>query len=134
MSLGALIHALHHTKVLKAHQLVLVRLADHANDHGLAWPAHSRLARESGYTREYVIRVMHDLVAQGVITEVFDAKGRRRYQLPVYDVKRQCCSCEQPPDTCEVSSQAPPGNCELGSAPVNSAVANSRPANENPAE
>ena len=65
MSLGALVHALQHGKVLKAHQLVFVRLADHATDSGLSWPSHSLLARETGYTRQYVIRVIADLLREG---------------------------------------------------------------------
>jgi len=97
MSLGALVHVLEHTKVLKAHQLIVVRLADHATPSGPSWPSHSLLAHQTGYTREYVIRVIHDLLTQGVITEVFDAKGRRRYQLHVYDFKQKSCSCEHPP-------------------------------------
>src|SRR5262245_13705819 len=141
MSLGAIVHGMQHVKVLKAHQLVYLRLADHATESGLSWPSHSLLARETGYTREYVIRVMQDLLQQGEIREVFDPKGRRRYQVPVYDFKRKCCGCEQPDLGCELSSQFPnetgslaDRNCELSSGGVNSTPANSSPANENPAE
>jgi len=107
MSLGALVHALQHVKVLKAHQLIFVRLADHATDSGLSWPSHSLLARETGYTREYVIRVMHDLLQQGAMKEVFDAKGRRRYQLPVYDFKRKECSCSTTEFRSDLPAPAP---------------------------
>jgi len=134
MSFGALVHALQHVKVLKAHQLIVIRLADHATDSGLSWPSHSLLARETGYTREYVIRVMHDLVTEGVVNEVFDAKGRRRYQLPVYDIKHRCCSCEQSPAECELSSQLLVSACELSFESVNSAACKSSHSNENATE
>jgi hypothetical protein len=39
MSIAALLHVVNHTKALRADQLVLMRLADHATDSGLSWPA-----------------------------------------------------------------------------------------------
>jgi DNA-binding MarR family transcriptional regulator len=134
MSHGALVHVLDHAKVLKAHQLIIVRLANHATDSGLSWPSHSLLARETGYTRVYVVRVIHDLIEQGAIKEVFNMKGRRRYQLHVYDFKKKRCSCEQPADEYKLSTQLPKSACKLSSAGVNSAACKSSQANENAAE
>ena len=139
MSLGALVHALQHGKVLKAHQLVFVRLADHATDSGLSWPSHSLLARETGYTRQYVIRVIADLLREGVMREVCDAKGRRRYQLHVYHTKTKTCTCEGEVSTgdtadCQLSLQAPRSTCKQSPDGVNSPTANSCSDKENVVE
>jgi hypothetical protein len=134
MSIAAILHALNHSKAVKAHQLILIRLADHATDSGLSWPSHSLLARETGYTRRYVITAIQDLIRFGSIRVVLNHKGQERYQLFVYDTKHNTCSCEQPPPGCELSSQAPKSTCELSSEGVNSLASKSSHPNGIPAE
>jgi Helix-turn-helix domain len=129
MSIGALLHVLQHSKTTKSQRLILLHLADHATDSGLAWPSHRLLATETGYTRQWVIQAIDDLVRGGSLKVVYNAKGNVRYQLPVYDTKTKTCSCEGELSTgqrqdCQVSLQAPPGNCKVSLAGVNSPACN----------
>jgi Helix-turn-helix domain len=137
MSIAAILHVLQHSKTTKSHRLLLIHLADHATDSGLSWPSHSQLARETGYTRRWVISAVDDLLRWGAMKEVYNAKGQTRYQLPVYDTKTHTCTCEGQLSTghrgpCELTSQAPQSNpgraCELSSKGVKSPACNfSRP-------
>jgi hypothetical protein len=131
MSIGALLHVLQHSKALKADKLILVQLADHATDSGLSWPSHSLLARETGYTRQWVITTLDRLLETGALRQVFNAQGKMRYQLHVYDTKTKTCTCETtdlPVENssadCQLSLQAPESNCELSSEGVNSLACN----------
>ena len=68
MSIPALLHVLKHSKTLQSHQLVLLRLADHANLHGVAWPSVATLMGETSYKRKWIEQVLEALVTVGELT------------------------------------------------------------------
>jgi hypothetical protein len=106
MSIAAILHVLNHSKALQSDQLILLRLADHATDHGLTWLARTTLARETGYTRQLVHRVLLRLQQLGEIREVWSANGQRRWEIPVYNSETREC-------TCHFRLQAPESNCNV---------------------
>lgn len=48
-------------------KLTLIALADHAGEHGVAWPASARLAEKTGQGRSTVLRQLARLEEQGLI-------------------------------------------------------------------
>jgi hypothetical protein len=127
MSIAAILHVLNHSKALQSDQLVLLRLADHATDHGLTWPARTTLARETGYTRQLVHRVLLRLVQMGEIREVYSSVGQRRWEIPVYNSKTHECACH-------FRLQAPERNCNVNPKSVTGPSCNSSGPNGIPAE
>lgn len=94
------------------HKLLLVCLADHANDDGVCWPSHDRLAHRIGRTRRTVIRMIHELEEQGFV-RVNSGRGRSStYHLSI--------------PTCDTAMSHPPR--------VTCDTAMSHPEQENPAE
>jgi hypothetical protein len=92
MSIPALLHVLKHSKTLQSHQLVLLRLADHANLQGVAWPSVATLMGETGYKRKWIEQVLEALVTVGELTR--EKVGRSyRYRLFTYDAKTDRCTC-----------------------------------------
>lgn len=49
--------------------LVLLCLADHANDDGICWPAYDRIAARARCTRRQAIRCVERLIAEGWVTK-----------------------------------------------------------------
>src|SRR5688500_3357804 len=92
MSIAAILHVLNHSKALQSHQTILVQLANHANDQGSAWPSVATLMAKTGYKRNWLEKVLDDLVHVGEIAR--EKAGRSyRYRLPVYDTKTKTCTC-----------------------------------------
>jgi hypothetical protein len=93
MSIPALLHVLKHGQVKQSHKLILVELANHANEMGLAWPSIATVAEATGYTTRWVKTVLEDLVQADAIAR---AKVGRSYQyrLHLYDSKHKTCTCE----------------------------------------
>lgn len=58
-----------------AHKLILVIIANHANDSGTAWPSHSKIAARAGLQRRHAINIINDLEADGLLT-VIRSRGR----------------------------------------------------------
>jgi hypothetical protein len=127
MSIAAILHVLNHSKALQSDQLLLLRLADHATDQGLTWPARTTLARETGYTRQLVHRALLRLMQLGEIREVWSADGQRRWEVPVYNSKTKEC-------TCHFTLQAPKSTCNFNPPSVTGDACKSRHGKENPAE
>jgi hypothetical protein len=77
-------YVLKYSKAKTSHQLVLLRIANHSNDEGLAWPSYQTLANETGYTRRYVIRIVADLEAVGEIEILPTGSpyGGQAYRIP----------------------------------------------------
>jgi len=92
MSIPAHLHVIKHTKALQSHQLVLIRLADHANLQGLAWPSVALLMAETGYKRRWVEMALDALVRMGEIIRVKVGRSYR-YQLDLYDTEADTCTC-----------------------------------------
>jgi hypothetical protein len=72
-----------------ADRLMLLALADNADDHGLAWPGVDRLAAKCGVTRRPAQRTLRRLEADGWLTTILGGGTRAqrtigipsRYQL-----------------------------------------------------
>ncbi|WP_372809130.1 helix-turn-helix domain-containing protein, partial [Pontiella sp.] len=54
-------------KVTYAEKLVLLALADHADDEGVCWPSQEKLSDKTGITRTRVSRLVHSLKQRGLI-------------------------------------------------------------------
>jgi hypothetical protein len=92
MSIGAILHVLNHSKALQSYQTILVQLANHANDAGVAWPSVATLAAKTGYKRKWIEAVLAELETLGEYRREKVWRGYR-YQLYVYDTKKKTCSC-----------------------------------------
>lgn len=69
-------------------KLVLICMADHANDADLAWPSFDKLAKRCDMSRRHVIRVMADLEKWGLIVrfeEVPYKPTKYRLMIPTSD-------------------------------------------------
>ena len=102
MAISTLLHVLNHSKTKKSHQLVLLRIADHINKDGLAWPRPTTLARKTGLSRYWVIRCLAELVLVGELEIIPDGspQGGVAYRFP-------------PCSECQLTLQLPKSNCQL---------------------
>jgi hypothetical protein len=84
MAIDKILHVLNHSKAKKSHRLVLIEIANHINNHGLAWPSYQRLANRTGLVRHWVIKIVSDLVAVGELKIVPNASptGTNAYRIP----------------------------------------------------
>lgn len=60
--------------------LLLLALADYADDRGYCFPTQKQLAQKCRCSERHVRNLMKDLIADGVV-RVIDNKGNNRYQL-----------------------------------------------------
>jgi len=65
--------------------LVLLALADHANDKGVCWPGVARVARKARMSERHVQRILRKLQRAGQLTMKAGAgnKGTNLYQIPM---------------------------------------------------
>jgi hypothetical protein len=84
MAINTLLQVLNFSKTKKSHRLVLIEIANHTNNEGLAWPSYQRLANRTGLVRHYVIKIVSDLVAVGELEIVANAspRGTNAYRIP----------------------------------------------------
>lgn len=84
-----------------AAKLVLIKLADHADDEGRCWPSQSRVAADCGLTRETVNRQVKALCAAGLLTteQRINAAGQ---QANLYLLR-----CDIPSQPCDLRSHPP---------------------------
>lgn len=102
-----------------AARLVLLRLADRADDHGICWPGHERTAGDTGLSEFGARKAALELEARGLVrvTRQKDRAGRNvanRYQLALRAVFSIAPAADLPPhpavETEEVGATAlPPG-------------------------
>jgi len=57
-------------------KLVLLAIADHANDEGIAWPSQGRIAWKTGYSRRNIKRILDELVDDGYLKVLRIGRGR----------------------------------------------------------
>ena len=57
-------------------KLVLLAIADHANDDGIAWPSQGRIAWKTGYKRRNIKRILDELIEDGFLTVMRLGRGR----------------------------------------------------------
>ena len=62
-------------------RLILLRLADWADDFGFCWPSIADLADKSGAHRATVFRVLDRLEEAGLLVRVVSGRGRHRTSL-----------------------------------------------------
>lgn len=64
-------------------KLVLLALADHANDDGECWPGLKGIARKCGVTERAVIKYINELTKNGLVFKraQFDKSGRQRTNI-----------------------------------------------------
>ena len=57
-------------------KLVLLAIADHANDEGIAWPSQGRIAWKTGYKRRNIKRILDELIEDGLLRIMRAGRGR----------------------------------------------------------
>jgi len=57
-------------------KLVLLAIADHANDDGIAWPSQGRIAWKTGYKRRNIKRILDELIEDGLLQVMRVGRGR----------------------------------------------------------
>lgn len=81
MSLAAMIWAFDVPCGSATRKLVLLKLADNANDQGEAFPSIPTIARQCELSEREVIRTIHELESLGLVRVVRTAGRRNRYHL-----------------------------------------------------
>ena len=84
MAINTLLHVLNNSKAKKSHKLVLIEIANHTNNDGLAWPSYQTLANKTGLSRRRVIDLVADLAAVGEVEILPDGgpHGEQAYRIP----------------------------------------------------
>jgi hypothetical protein len=84
MAINNLLHVLSNSKAKKSHRLVLIEIANHTNQDGLAWPSYQRLASITGLSRRWVIEIVSDLQTVGEleIIPTGSPTGGQAYRIP----------------------------------------------------
>jgi len=85
MSISAMTQVWEHSKVKGTELLLLLALADYANDKGIAWPGIDSLAHRIRQSRRNVTRLLRNLEKRGELTIEVNAGpyGANLYKLPV---------------------------------------------------
>lgn len=76
--------------------LMMLALADHANDEGVCWPSVSRLATRARLSERQAQRVLHKLADKGYIRVVVRGDGRGRTTLYILTLKGDTVSPIEP--------------------------------------
>lgn len=69
--------------------LVLLCLADHANDDGICWPAYDRLAARARCSRRQAIRCVENLIAEGWVDRVGRKPVERGGYVNIYRIGKR---------------------------------------------
>lgn len=99
-------------------KLVLLKLADNANDNGECWPSYQHIADQCEMSRRSVISHIDELIKQGLVVKIERKKDAKLNQSNVYVLN---LDAPKPVDTDSVSGE----NSALGGAnisPVGSAT------------
>ena len=65
MSIKAITWAFEQKNITAHEKLVLIALADHANDHGVCWPGQEGLSEKCCISRQSICRILGDLEKDG---------------------------------------------------------------------
>lgn len=99
-------------------KLVLIDLADHANDVGAAWPSLSRIAMRTELSERTVIRAIKSLIEWGLIEHQKrrSASGKTRSNFYILHTDRRApAELSQPSDTVSVGDEEDSENVEVSS-------------------
>ena len=92
MSIQCMSWVLKHSTTSGTDRLVLLSLANHANEHGQSWPSVRTIAKEANVTERAVQRSLASMRRQGLITVEFqgapDKRIPDRYRPNLYRVVR----------------------------------------------
>lgn len=84
-----------------AAKLVLLKLADHADDDGVCWPSQGRIAKDTGLTRNWVNAQIAKLAELGIliVEQRINPQGQQtnRYVLRCSPSEQGCLLSEHPP-------------------------------------
>lgn len=121
-------------------KIVLLAIADCANDEGVAWPGHDMLARKSSCSVRTLIRQIDFLVAQGLLSkQVRNSAAGRRSNVYVVHTGREYVPVPMPvsgvpgPQDCGVSGEEGCESCTESTTPkpVDNSVAGKNPSVDN---
>jgi len=85
-------------------RLVLLALADHANDDGTCWPGLGRISRKCGLSRRYVNRIVAVLVNNGALCRTTRFRDDGSQTSNVYSFSGLIMTCP----TCPCPADQPP--------------------------
>jgi uncharacterized phage protein (TIGR02220 family) len=95
-------------KCTPTEKLILLALADHANDDGRCWPGMERVAQKTGFTRRAVVKSVKSLQAKGILRVTNRAVGGLKksnvYTL-IVDDENASPRCERGSHRCEPDDQ-----------------------------
>lgn len=101
MSNGAISAVLDRSQSTGTARLILVILADYANEHGVAWPSTVTLAQKANTTKRNVLKTLSKLEIEGEIVRVgMGIRGVIKYRISVVTGELQDTS--EPEDTSEL--------------------------------
>lgn len=107
MSIAAIAWAFKQSVGNPLRKLILVKLADNANEDGYCWPSIDRIVRDTETSRDTVIRHIHALERDGILTVVRRRKDGvnlpNHYQLNVGG-EGVVAQCDYPPQKATTSS------------------------------
>lgn len=107
-------------------RLLILAIADYADDSGFAWPGQVALARKCKVSRRQVIRLISDVEAAGELLVVRRKRGNR-YAVNVWPRAKQpgpgaeityCQRCAEPTETIRPTPVQPPPGAEINSIVV----------------
>ncbi|HGJ5882077.1 helix-turn-helix domain-containing protein [Arsenophonus sp.] len=73
-----------------ARKLVLLKLADHANDEGICWPSYESIAKQCEISKRTVIRHIAELEKQGLV-QVFQRERNGQTGITIINQKSMFC-------------------------------------------
>jgi|GEM_PF-2650232 len=97
-------------------RLVLIVLANYADEEGVCWPSQARMARETGYTRQTVSKILKALCDSGYITRTDRLRENGSRTSSMYVLKM-----EEPQESACKHGATPPVNTGLH-PPVNTGL------------
>lgn len=117
-----------HSGLKPLQRLVLLCLANHANEADECWPSLDTLAKETGISRRYVVELVHELASLGLVS----MSKRKRSATTLYrltqDESVSADTSDVDLDTLDGEPSTPPESPALVN-PVHSSVPSSLPVN-----
>lgn len=119
MSVQWLAWAFQHAEATGGPRLVLLSLANHADESGVCWPSIDTLAREARLSRRRVEQALRELVRSGVVLRQVNGApvtGHGGYRPNLYRLVKNPVELSTPQDDLAPAESSPPD----GSAPAHS--------------
>lgn len=110
--------------------LVLLALADHANDQGICWPGHDTVAKKARISRRTVIRTIEKLIHDGLLNVESSYRSNKSQTANVYrlNVKAMCHRVTLLHDQCDtIVSHSTPEQCDKNGGQCDIAMSSLEP-------